>query len=131
MKINTLDKLQAKQKALKNQVSLRHEGKSSSDQIEVLVGLATCGFAVGADDTMMAIEKRIKETDIDATVVGVGCIGYCHIEPTIQVNIPGETPRLYGPITEKMAEKFVDTVLKDRKAFDDYLITQSFDKAVL
>ncbi|MCF7925010.1 MAG: (2Fe-2S) ferredoxin domain-containing protein [Candidatus Izimaplasma sp.] len=131
MAIKSLDALKAKQKEFKDQVSLRNEGTSSSDRIEVLVGLATCGFAVGADDTFIALEKKIKEDNINAKVTPVGCIGYCHREPTVQVNIPGQPPILYGDITEDKVTLLVDVVLKEQKILEEFYLEKTFDKAVL
>jgi NADP-reducing hydrogenase subunit HndB len=131
MAISNLKDLKAKQKEMENQVSLRNEGKSSAQEIEVLVGLATCGFAVGADLTKKALEKRVKKDKLNIKVIGVGCIGYCYKEPTLQVNIPGKAPLLYGEITEDKVDEFVDTVLVKQEKMDDYFIKKSFEKAVL
>jgi NADP-reducing hydrogenase subunit HndB len=131
MPIKSLKELQSKRKALANQVSLRNEGKSDNDQIEVLVGLATCGFAVGANLTKDALEARINKEKLNIKVVGVGCIGYCHREPTLQVNIPGQAPLLYGEITEEIVDEFVDTVLLKKEKWEDHFIPKTFDKAVL
>lgn len=131
MAIKNLKELKAKRKEMENQVSLRNEGKSNSNTIEVLVGLATCGFAVGADQTKKALEKRIKKDNLDVKVVGVGCIGYCYNEPTLQVNIPGKNPELYGKITEELVNEFVDTVLLKQEKMEDNFIPKTFDKAVL
>ncbi len=131
MTIKNFKALKDTQKTMTNQVSLRNEGQSDNDQIEILVGLATCGFAVGADETLFSIEQRIKEENFNAKVVGVGCIGYCHKEPTIQVNIPGKKPTLYGPVTAEMVTPFMQAIMNNEDTFDDHIIETSFDKAVL
>ena len=131
MPIKSLEELKKLRVSLKQQVDLREKGESVNDTIEVLVGMGTCGIAAGAGDTYNKFLTILKEKDLNVDVILVGCVGFCHMEPTIQVSIPGEEPAIYGKVTEDIVETIVDTVIIKREILDDNLLVQSFKKAVV
>ena len=65
----------------------------------IMVGMATCCIARGADKVMSALEEEVKKKGIKASVVPVGCMGLCHREPTIEIDQPGKPKVTYGEIT--------------------------------
>ena len=130
MTIKTLADLKKMRQASKGKVSLRENGICESDKIEVLVGMATCGIAAGAKETFLAFEKELEKNDIENVhIIKVGCIGYCHSEPTIQVNVPGETPLIYGNVTEKQVKKIVEKHLINHIKVDELIVETNFEKA--
>lgn len=131
MPVRSLEELKKLQKSLKQQVNLRENGESDNDKIEVLVGMGTCGIAAGATDTYNKFVSVLEERALDVTVTLVGCVGFCHMEPTVQINIPGEKPTIYGKITEDIVEYMVDSVIIKRELDNINFLVQSFKKAVL
>lgn len=126
MAINNLNDLQALQ------ADLSTKATEQKDKIEILIGMGTCGLAAGAGDTYNRIsELLISKKMKNVTVVPVGCVGFCHSEPTIQVTIPGEEPTIYGKISAGLAEEFVETVIVNGEILEDYFLTTSFKKAVV
>ena len=116
--------------SLKGTIELREKGKSDNPSIEILIGMATCGIASGAKDTYNELQAIIeKEKFNHVKLVSVGCIGYCYMEPTIQVCIPGKEPVLYGKITKEKAEEFFNKVIKEQGYLEENLLIKSFDKA--
>ncbi len=80
----------------------------------ILVGAATCGRAAGAEAVLAAIDRELKQRNIDAIVVQVGCIGLCYAEPLVDIIKPGRPRICYGNVTpEIMAQLIEDYLVKD------------------
>lgn len=80
----------------------------------ILVGAATCGRAAGAEAVLGAIDRELKQRNIDAIVVQVGCIGLCYAEPLVDIIKPGRPRICYGNITpEIIAQLIEDYLVKD------------------
>ncbi len=76
------------------------------------VAMATCCLAKGADLTLNAIEYALKEKNIAADVVPVGCNGLCHSEPVVEVHLPGKPKVIYGNVTDQEVPKILDALKK-------------------
>ncbi|KUG04230.1 nad-reducing hydrogenase subunit hoxf [hydrocarbon metagenome] len=112
MKICSLDDL-GKIRNDQSSLNLRMNGGSIEDKIEILVGLATCGISSGARETQLAFEHEIKQQNINnISVVPVGCIGNCYSEPTVQINVPGQFPVIYGRVHEKDVPEIIEKHVK-------------------
>lgn len=128
MGIKSLDELKKIREQSMKKVKLRESGEG--DQVEVLVGMATCGIASGARETMNAlVEEMNKEGLHDIKIVQVGCVGYCHSEPCVQVNIPGEEPILYGKVDTKVAKDIISEHIKGNKVLKDHVIDIKHERA--
>lgn len=113
MKICSLDDLRKTREDRRN-LNLRINGRSNEDKIEVLVGLATCGISSGARETQLAFEQEIQQNNLDhIRVIPVGCIGNCYSEPTVQINVPGQTPVIYGRVHEKDVAEILENHIKN------------------
>ena len=109
MAVRSINELKELRDKTSDIVSLREIGDSKSNNIEILVGLATCGIAAGGKETYAALEEAIQKNKIDnIKLVQVGCIGSCYCEPTIQVNIPGKEPVLYGNVDQAAANQIIE-----------------------
>ncbi|TYB80844.1 MAG: (2Fe-2S) ferredoxin domain-containing protein [Kosmotoga sp.] len=104
-KIKSLDDLmKIKEKALKG-LKMRDSGKKG----KIIVAMGTCGIAAGAKDTLSAIVNYLDEKNIeDISVVQSGCFGLCDVEPTIEVNLEGEEPIIYGHVTPSQVKRIID-----------------------
>jgi NADP-reducing hydrogenase subunit HndB len=130
MAIKSLEELKAIRDANKQQVDLREKGESTEDLIEILVGLATCGIAAGARETFNALTEEIERLKIDnIKIIKVGCMGYCHSEPTIQLSVPGEEPTLYGKVDAEVARDIIEQHVLGGKLVDDHVLIKTFEKA--
>jgi NADH:ubiquinone oxidoreductase subunit F (NADH-binding)/NAD-dependent dihydropyrimidine dehydrogenase PreA subunit/(2Fe-2S) ferredoxin len=99
LNIKTLAQLEEHRMKTAGDVKSRATGNSHSQKIEILIGMATCGIAAGAGKTLQAIQEELARLKlINATVVQVGCIGYCYSEPVVQVNLPDREPILFGNV---------------------------------
>jgi len=128
MSIKSLDELMNIRKKHEENVSLRDNNNNS--QTKLLVGMATCGIASGARETLNELLKEIKAQGLDTVkIVQVGCLGYCHSEPTVEINVPGEDPILYGPVTVDRVKELVERHIINHEIIEELVINQNFDRA--
>ena len=76
--------------------------------IKINVGMASCGIAAGA---LAAFEKAAEAfKDDDSVLVGqTGCIGYCEVEPLVEILEDGKPRVIYKNITpDKILEAIED-----------------------
>jgi NADP-reducing hydrogenase subunit HndB len=102
--IKSLDDL----KRVRDEALEKMKVKTAAGQIEVIVGMGTCGIAAGARETMKAILETIQtENMLGIVVKQTGCIGLCEKEPIVQV-VVGEQPKVtYGKVTPEVARKIM------------------------
>ncbi len=133
MAIKSLKELRELRASLQEKITLREKGEvEDSKLVEVLVGMGTCGIASGARETFNKLLEVINEKELkNVKVISVGCIGFCKEEPTVQINIPGSEPVLYGKITEEKVQELVETVIIKRELLDENYLIKSFNKAVV
>ena len=71
---------------------------SSNKDVQVVVGMGTCGIAAGAKETFTALIDTLSEKGLTNVLVRqTGCMGLCHSEPTVEVVVPG----IEGKILDK------------------------------
>lgn len=88
----------------------------------IIIGMGTCGLASGAGKVKEAIIAELKKLNIEAIIESTGCIGYCAVEPIVDVKLPGEDRISYCEITPKIVSKFLQTTLVDKKIFKEKLL---------
>lgn len=130
MKIKSLEELIKIRESSLKKVNLRSHGDNTSEEIEVMVGMATCGIASGARETMNAILEEVHHQNLpNVKVVPVGCLGYCHSEPIVQVNIPGKDPILYGKVDAQKGREIITKHIMDGELLQDSIIHATFHRA--
>jgi NADH-quinone oxidoreductase subunit F len=78
----------------------------------LLVQLAGCSIAVGADRVHAALEREVARRGIAASVERVGCAGACYMEPVVEVQLPGGPRVLYPEVTLDRVPELVATVVR-------------------
>ncbi len=130
MAIKSLDELKKIREQQQNKVSLRESGTLEDDSAEIMVGLATCGIAAGARETLNAMMDEVQKQGLQhVRLVRVGCMGYCHSEPVIQVNVPGMEPVLYGNVNEEKGREIIRKHVMAKELLEDSVLIKSFNKA--
>lgn len=130
MKIKSLDELKKIRESSTDRVNLRDSGEEIQGKIQILVGMATCGISSGARETLNTFVDTINKEKLDnVKVIPVGCIGYCHSEPTVQVNIPGKEPVLYGNVKKDKVQEIVDHHIKNGKKVEKLALNIDFERA--
>ena len=75
------------------------------NDIRIVVGMATCGIAAGADGVM----TMLKEKADGIPVIGVGCLGHCYAEPIVEAVLDDGSSIFYRDV--KAAESDIDNIL--------------------
>jgi NADP-reducing hydrogenase subunit HndB len=98
------------------------EGK----EIQVIVGMGTCGIAAGAKGTLDAFLKALDEHHLVETVLvrQTGCMGLCHSEPTVEVIAPGMPDVLYGPVDAAGANEIVIKHIIGRELLNNRILNK-------
>jgi len=96
------------------------EGK----EIQVIVGMGTCGIAAGAKVTLDAFLGALDENNlVDSVIVRqTGCMGLCHSEPTVEVIMPGMPTVIYGKIDAKRAKEIVSKHIIGRRLLNNCIL---------
>lgn len=76
-------------------------------QIEIRVGLGSCGLASGGEPVREALETEVRKAGANGVVKRVGCNGMCHLEPLVEVVEDTGDRRLYGEVTPQSASEIV------------------------
>jgi NADP-reducing hydrogenase subunit HndB len=95
-------------KKMRDEAIAKKNLKSAEGQIQVIVGMGTCGIAAGARDTMKSVLDVIEKENLNGIVVTqTGCIGLCEKEPILQV-VAGDQPKVtYGKVTPDVARQIM------------------------
>ena len=97
------------------------------EKTKVLVGLASCGIAAGANkvyEKLLALQETNK---LDIEIKKTGCIGMCYREPLVEI-IDETGSYLYGEIDEVKAVDIFDKHLKQSEPIKDYIVRSDFVK---
>jgi len=95
--------------------------QAGSKEIQVIIGMGTCGIAAGARAAWEKFQGLINENKLSDTVKirQTGCMGLCSVEPTVEVAVPGMPSVLYGPVDPETAEKIVKSHIIGKKILDE------------
>jgi NADP-reducing hydrogenase subunit HndB len=115
----TLEDLRKLREAKKVEIEKREtEGKD----IEVIVGMGTCGIAAGAKEAVDAFLDEIDKLGIKNVIVKqTGCMGFCTTEPTVEVRVPDMPATIYGNVKADVARKIVNVHLQHKRLVSDYV----------
>ena len=83
--------------------------KAQPDRTQVLVGIATCAIAAGAEKTSDALKEALAAAGLadKLDLCRVGCVGRCSLEPLVEIRRPGQRPRMYVKVDPDMAREIV------------------------
>ena len=124
--MKSLEELSAIRERMKNKVGITD---SDATTTRVLVGMATCGIASGARETMQAIIDELGKLDItNVSVTQTGCMGYCAEEPIIEVVSKDMPSVIYGHVTAKRGREIVNEHIKHGRLLQNAIISKSFEK---
>ena len=118
--MKSLAELQEIRNRMLGNVTLRKEG---SDEVRVVVGMATCGIAAGARPVMAAfVEELAKRNLTNVTVAQTGCIGVCRLEPIVEIIAPGAEKVTYVKMTSEKARRVVAEHIVNGQIVSEYTI---------
>ena len=96
---------------------------SSNKDVQVIVGMGTCGIAAGAKDTFTALVDTLTEKGLSNVLIRqTGCMGLCHSEPTVEVVVPGMPAVIYGHVDAATARDIVEKHIVGHNLIDDKIL---------
>ncbi|HOI47935.1 MAG TPA: (2Fe-2S) ferredoxin domain-containing protein [Prolixibacteraceae bacterium] len=107
-KITSLADLKRIKEQVQSKIKLREQSASAEKLVQIRVGMATCGIASGAKETMSFLIEETEHQAIDAVITQTGCMGYCYAEPTVEVTLPGRQPVIFGHVNRERAREIID-----------------------
>jgi NADP-reducing hydrogenase subunit HndB len=119
----TLEELRKLRDNKKTDIQRREaEGKD----IQVIVGMGTCGIAAGAKVTLDAFINALDENKlVDKVLVRqTGCMGLCHSEPTVEVISPGMPNVIYGTVDAATAKEIVNRHILGHELLDNHILNR-------
>jgi NADH:ubiquinone oxidoreductase subunit F (NADH-binding)/(2Fe-2S) ferredoxin len=102
MQIKTLEDLQAAKSLGLSQLY--------PDKPKILVGMATCGLAAGAQRVFDTLHKLAHQEHWNGVVEKTGCIGFCFKEPLVDIIQPGQPRLTYEQVNEEVATALFEEV---------------------
>jgi NADP-reducing hydrogenase subunit HndB len=112
-KLKTLADLKKIREEARVKLDLRVKGDNPEGLVLVKVAMATCGIASGAKPIMDFFVEELDKRGIGAVVTQTGCMGYCYAEPTVEVQLPGQEPVVYGFVDRKRADEIIEKYIKN------------------
>jgi NADP-reducing hydrogenase subunit HndB len=95
---------------------------TENKEIEIIVGMGTCGIAAGAKDTLDAFVTELEEQELDnVKVTQTGCMGLCYAEPTVEVLMPDMPNIIYGDVDDEIARKIVRKHILGKMLVNDHV----------
>lgn len=91
------------------------------EKTKVLVGLASCGIAAGAQKVYDKLQELKKADHLDIELKKTGCIGMCYREPLVEI-IDDTGSYLYGEIDEEKAVELMDKHIGNDEPIKDYVV---------
>ena len=120
--MKSLAELQAIKDKMKSKIVLR-EG---TGDVRVVVGMATCGIAAGARPVLSAFVEAVNEAGLNdkVTVSQTGCVGYCQLEPIVEIYEAGKEKITYIKMTPEKAKEVVEKHLKGGNVVTEYTVAK-------
>lgn len=112
-KLKSIKELEKVRDEAQARLGLRASADSPEAVVQVRVAMATCGIASGARPVMDFFVEELDKRGIGAVVTQTGCMGYCYAEPTVEVQLPGQEPVVYGFVDKKRADEIIEKYIKN------------------
>ena len=118
--MKSLEELMAIKAKMQDKVSVR----TSSGEIRIVVGMATCGIAAGARPVLNAFVEGVSEAGLGdtVTVTQTGCIGICQYEPVVEVYTKDQDKVTYVKMDAARAKEVLEKHIKGGKVVTEYTI---------
>jgi NADP-reducing hydrogenase subunit HndB len=116
----TLDDLRKLRDVRRKEIHLRD---TTAKDVQIVVGMGTCGIAAGAKETLNALVDAVAARNLGNVLVRqTGCMGLCHSEPTVEVAVPGMPKVIYGCVKAEQAAQIVEQHVVGKRLLDSHIL---------
>jgi NADH-quinone oxidoreductase subunit F len=91
------------------------------ERTKVLVGLASCGIAAGAQKVFDKLQELKQADKLDIELKKTGCIGMCYREPLVEI-VDETGSYLYGEVDEQKAVEIMDKHIGNEEPIKEYVV---------
>lgn len=114
----------AELKAIKDRMRDKIILREGANDIRVVVGMATCGIAAGARPVLTAFAEEVNNGGLceKVTVSQTGCVGFCQLEPIVEVFEAGKEKVTYIKMTPDKVKEVVEKHLKGGAVVEEYTV---------
>lgn len=110
-------------KRIQGKALTKRKIKETSGTVQVIIGMGSCGIAVGARKILKTVLDYIEKNHVEnVSVIQTGCIGLCSQEPILQVIKGGSGKTSYGKVSPEIAEKIMKSHVVQGNIFQDNII---------
>ena len=95
---------------------MREEGRRliSPPQVKIAVGTSRGGLATGGGQVYDAIVAEVSRRDLKYIVTRTGCLGYCQMEPLVEIHRPGMPRIIFHSVNTKMVPELIEAVAQNQ-----------------
>ncbi|MBR2614476.1 MAG: (2Fe-2S) ferredoxin domain-containing protein [Clostridia bacterium] len=106
---------------MQSEIILRDSDETN--EIRVVVGMATCGISAGARPVFNTlIDEVAKRKLTNVKVTRTGCLGMCKLEPIVEVFVPNQEKVTYVHVNSEKAMDIIVNHIVNGNVCKDYLI---------
>ena len=118
--MKSLAELKAIKDRMKDKVVLREGARD----IREVVGMATCVIAAGARPVLNTLVEEVNNAGLTdkVSVTQTGCIGFCQLEPIVEVFEAGKEKITYVKMTSDKVKEVVEKHLKGGNVVTEYTV---------
>ncbi|MDA3899613.1 MAG: (2Fe-2S) ferredoxin domain-containing protein [Spirochaetes bacterium] len=115
----TLEELRKLRDNKKHEIQKR---ETDNKEIDVIVGMGTCGIAAGAKDALDAFIAEIDKHNLtNVRIKQTGCMGFCTYEPTVEVKVPDMPDTIYNNVSVDVAKLIVGNHLVRKQLVSEHV----------
>ena len=113
--------------AIKERMQSKVVLREGTNDVRVVVGMATCGIAAGARPVLNTLVEEVNNGGLydKVTVTQTGCVGLCQLEPIVEVYEAGKEKVTYIKMTPDKAKEIVEKHLKGGKIVTEYTVASA------
>lgn len=117
--MKSLEDLRKLRDSARQMLHLREGGEN----IQIVIGMGTCGIAAGARETLAAIMLELRQLSIPNVIITqTGCVGLCDQEPLIDIILPGEDRVTYGKVDAEKARRIIAQHVVNKQSIDEWIV---------
>ena len=121
--MKSLEELMAIKAQMQDKIAVR----TTTGDIRIVVGMATCGIAAGARPVLNAFVEGINAENLGEKVAvsQTGCIGICQYEPVVEVYEKDKEKVTYVKMTTERAKEVIEKHIKGGNVVTEYTIGEN------
>lgn len=97
--------------------------REGGENIQIVVGMGTCGIAAGAREVLVAIMQELRQLNLPNVVITqTGCVGLCDKEPLVTVIRPGDARVTYGKVDAEKARRIIADHVVNNQIISEWVV---------